>query len=151
MSFSSALLKSCAPLSARGLHTTPALAQIQKMTRLRCVDNSTIGKQAMLEGKPPKVIQVYSKRKYGLPGDKVLCTVKGHMIKGILVGCHQDQLPFRPKFDSNNVVLISNDGSPLGTRILAPIPTHVRRRLKDLSRPKGADYTKLLSICTKYV
>jgi len=150
MSLCCSLLKSCAP-TTRGLHTSATLAQVQKMTRLRCVDNSAIGKQAMLEGKPPKCIQVYSKRKYGLPGDKVLCTVKGHMIKGIIVGCHQDQLPLRPKFDSNNVVLINNDGSPLGTRILAPIPTHVRRHLKDSSRPKGCDYTKLLSIATKFI
>ena len=33
----------------------------QKQTRLRCVDNSKIGRQAMAEGKPPYVIHVYSK------------------------------------------------------------------------------------------
>lgn len=43
-------------------------------------------------------------------GDKVLVTIKGEMKKGILVGCHQDQPAFRPKFDSNNVVLIDDNG-----------------------------------------
>ena len=30
---------------------------------------------------------------------------------------------FRPYFDKNNVVLLNDDGSPAGTRILAPVPS----------------------------
>ncbi|KAA0203373.1 hypothetical protein HAZT_HAZT011458 [Hyalella azteca] len=121
------------------------------MTRVRVVDNSEIGKAAMLDGKPPKIIHIYSKIKYGVTGDKVLVTVKGEMKKAIIVGCHQEQKAFIPKFDSNNAVLVDENGSPLGTRILAPIPTFLRKKLKEMSRSKGADYTKLLSIATRYV
>ena len=32
----------------------------QKQTLLRCVDNSKIGREAMAEGRPPRIIHVYS-------------------------------------------------------------------------------------------
>lgn len=34
----------------------------------------------------------------------------GEMKKGILVGCHQEQPAFQPKFDTNNVVLVDDNG-----------------------------------------
>lgn len=42
--------------------------EIQKLTRLRVVDNSEIGKRAMAEGKPPKCIHVYNKTGVGKIG-----------------------------------------------------------------------------------
>ncbi len=41
---------------------------VQKQTRLRCVDNSKIGREAMAEGKPPRIIHVYSDKHYGVGG-----------------------------------------------------------------------------------
>lgn len=84
-------------------------------------------------------------------GDKVLVAIKGQKKKAILVGCHQYREPLKPVFDSNNIVLVNDDGSPLGTRIHVPIPTHLRKKLVDMSRPKGADYTKILAIATRFV
>lgn len=49
-------------------HTSPITLEIQKMTKLRVVDNSTLGKQAMAEGKPPKCIHVYNKTGIGKIG-----------------------------------------------------------------------------------
>lgn len=46
-----------------GFHTTACLNEVRLLTRLRVVDNSEIGKQAMAEGKPPKVICVYNKKR----------------------------------------------------------------------------------------
>lgn len=56
-----------------------------------------------------------------------------------------------PKFDSNNIVLIDDNGTPLGTRIHTPIPTILRTILKERTQAKGADYTKLLGIATRFV
>lgn len=56
-------------LAFRKFHTTAEKLDIQKMSRLRVVDNSAIGKQAMLEGKPPKCIHVYSKKRHGYIGE----------------------------------------------------------------------------------
>ncbi|KAK8729703.1 hypothetical protein OTU49_008279 [Cherax quadricarinatus] len=134
-----------------GLHTCAPLQQIQKLTRLRVIDNSELGKSAMLEGRPPKCIHIYSKIRFGYTGDKVLVAIKGQKKKAILTGCHQNQKPLMPKFDSNNIVLIDDNGSPLGTRILFPIPTMLRHKLVEMSRPKGADYTKILAIATRFV
>ena len=88
---------------------------------------------------------------YGKLGDKVICAVRGEKIKGVIVGLKAAQLPGVPRFDTNNVVLVQNDGSPLGTRIHAPIPNCIRPSLKKHSAPKNVDFTKLLSIATKFV
>ncbi|KAH8273323.1 hypothetical protein KR044_004225 [Drosophila immigrans] len=133
------------------LHTTPACCEIRKLARLRVVDNSDLGKRAMAEGRPPRCIHVYNKRGVGLVGDKVLVAIKGQMKKGILVGLKQKQRLKQPQFDSNNLVLIDDNGSPLGTRIHVPIPTVLRTILKEKTLSKGADYTKVLAIASRYV
>ncbi|XP_022658539.1 39S ribosomal protein L14, mitochondrial-like [Varroa jacobsoni] len=124
--------------------TTSCLQHIQKMCRLRVVDNSKLGKEAMLEGKPPKVIHVYNNVGKAQLGDRVLLAIKGEMKKGILVGAKwKKQEVMRPRFDSNNVVLIDDTGNPLGNRILAPLPMCLRAK-KD-------DFNKLISIATRFV
>lgn len=131
---------------------------VQRESYLRCVDNSKIGREAMAEGRPPYIINVYSPKHrkkphgaYGKLGDKVICAVRGEKIKGVIVGLKAAQLPGVPRFDTNNVVLVQNDGSPLGTRIHAPIPNCIRPSLKKHSTAKNVDFTKLLSIATKFV
>ncbi|XP_028155926.1 large ribosomal subunit protein uL14m [Ostrinia nubilalis] len=134
-----------------GFHTTACLNEVRLLTRLRVVDNSEIGKRAMAEGKPPKVICVYNKKRVGYIGDKVMVAIKGQKKKGILVGLKQTQKVKVPKFDSNNVVLIDDNGTPLGSRVHVPIPTVLRTILKQRTHAKGADYTKLLAIATKFI
>lgn len=135
----------------RGISTSGTSNQIMKMTRLRVVDNSELGKQAMMEGKPPRCIHVYNKLGVGYIGDKVLVAIKGEKKKGILVGLKQNQNPKVPKFDSNNLVLIDDSGTPLGTRIQVPIPHILRTILKEKTHSKGADYTKLIAIASRFV
>lgn len=137
--------------ASTSIHTTASNLEIRKLARLRVVDNSEIGKRAMAEGKPPKCIHVYNKRSIGLIGDRVLVAIKGEKKKGILVGLKQNQKPKVPKFDSNNLVLIDDNGTPLGTRIHVPIPTILRTILKEKTQAKGADYTKLLAIASRFV
>lgn len=61
--FKSLLSKVIVSPAARPLHSTACLQEVRLLTRLRVVDNSEIGKQAMAEGKPPKVICVYNKKR----------------------------------------------------------------------------------------
>ncbi|CAH1098671.1 unnamed protein product [Psylliodes chrysocephalus] len=136
---------------SRNFHVSNQRYEIQKLTRLRVVDNSEIGKQAMAEGRPPRCIHVYNKTGVGKIGDKVLVAIRGEKKKGILVGLKQNQKTKVPKFDSNNLVLIDDNGTPLGTRIHVPIPTILRTILKEKTFSKGADYTKLLGIASKFV
>lgn len=149
-----ALLRICsspAVVRQQLLHTTAACAEIRKMARLRVVDNSDIGKRAMAEGKPPKCIHVYNKQSIGMIGDMVLVAIKGEKKKGILVGLKQKQRPKVPKYDSNNIALIDDNGTPLGTRIHVPIPTILRTILKEKTHAKGTDYTKLLAISSRFL
>lgn len=55
-------------LANSSFHTSACCMEIQKMSRLRVVDNSEIGKRAMAEGKPPKCIHVYNKTGIGYIG-----------------------------------------------------------------------------------
>lgn len=96
-------LKAFSKFGLSSFHTSPVCNEIRLLARLRCVDNSEIGKKAMLEGKPPKTIHVYNKTHVGYLGDKVLVAVKGQKKKGILVGLKQKQKIKIPKFDTNNV------------------------------------------------
>ncbi|XP_043591607.1 39S ribosomal protein L14, mitochondrial [Bombus pyrosoma] len=136
---------------SRNVSTSTICNQIIKLTRLRVVDNSEIGKQAMMEGKPPRCIHIYNKTGVGYIGDRVLVAIKGEKKKGILVGLKQHQNPKVPRFDSNNLVLIDENGTPLGTRIHVPIPHILRTIMRNNTHTKGADYTKLLAIATKFV
>lgn len=136
---------------SRNLHTTSPCNEIRKLARLRVVDNSEIGKAAMAEGKPPRCIHVYNKKGVAFVGDKVLVAIKGQKRKAILIGCKQNQDPKVPKFDSNNIVLIDDNGTPLGTRIHVPVPTILRTILKEKTFAKGADYTKILAISSRFL
>ncbi|CAH8436257.1 unnamed protein product [Schistosoma turkestanicum] len=102
----------------------------------------SLGSKA-LSIKPAKCIRVYNKQNKGKIGDKVLVAVNGEMKKGWIVGSRLSSWNGWPRFESNNVVLVDNDGNPLGTRILVPIPA----RLRSLS----GDITKILSIASSFV
>lgn len=138
-------------LHAKYFHTTNVCNEIRTLARLRVVDNSEIGKRAMAEGKPPRVIGVCTPNRVGYIGDKVVVAIKGEKKKGILVGLKQVQKPNVPRFDTNNIVLIDDNGSPLGTRIHVPIPSFLRTKLKSMTYAKGPDYTKVLAIATRFV
>lgn len=56
--------------TCRNISVSAVTNHIIKLTRLRVVDNSEIGKQAMMEGRPPRCIHVYNKTGVGLIGDK---------------------------------------------------------------------------------
>lgn len=116
---------------------------IQQQTRLKVADNS--GARELM------VIRVLggSKVKYGNIGDVVVGTVKkaipnsnvpkGKVVKAVIVrtvkgvqradGSHI-------KFDDNACVLIKDDKSPVGTRVLGP----VARELRD------KDFMKIVSL-----
>lgn len=138
-------------ITSRGVSTSAPVNQIIKLSRLRVVDNSAIGKKAMLEGKPPRCIHIYNKVGVGYIGDRILVAICGEKKKGILVGLKQVQAPKVPKFDTNNLVLIDDNGTPLGTRIQVPIPHILRTKMKEKTHSKGADYTKLIAIASRFI
>lgn len=123
------------------LSVSAAAAAIQKMTRVRVVDNSSLANTPY--HRAPRVIHVYTKNGVGKVGDRVLLAIRGQKKKALIVGHKMPGSRMTPRFDSNNVVLIEDNGNPTGTRIKVPIPTHLRKM--------EGDYSKVLAIANKYV
>lgn len=111
------------------------------MTRVRVVDNSSLGITPY--HRPPRVIHIYNKNSVGKVGDKVLLAIKGQKKKAIIVGHKMPGHRMTPRFDSNNVVLIEDNGNPTGTRIKVPIPSSLRGM--------EGDYSKVLAIASSFV
>ena len=118
---------------------------VQTETNLVVADNS--GARSV------RVFRLYggSKRRSANIGDVVLCAVKdaipnakikkGDVVKGVIVRTKKGIS--RPdgsyvKFDDNAVVIISEDGSPKGTRVFGPIARELRE--------KGEGYMKIISL-----
>lgn len=116
---------------------------IQQETRLKVADNS--GARELL------VIRVLggSGRKYANVGDVVIATVKkaipnsnvkkGKVVKAVIVrtvqGVRRADGSYI-KFDENAAVLIKDDKSPVGTRVLGPVARELREK----------DFMKIVSL-----
>ncbi|XP_033861427.1 large ribosomal subunit protein uL14m-like [Acipenser ruthenus] len=118
-----------------------ACAAIQKMSRVRVVDNSPLGNTP--HHRPAKCIHVYNKTGVGKVGDKILLAIKGQKKKALIIGHKMPGPRMMPRFDSNNVVLIEDNGNPTGTRIKVPVPSSLRRL--------EGEYSKVLAIAQKFV
>uniref|UniRef100_A0A8I3WIB4 Large ribosomal subunit protein uL14m n=1 Tax=Callithrix jacchus TaxID=9483 RepID=A0A8I3WIB4_CALJA len=116
----------------RCFSTTGSLSAIQKMTRVRVVDNSALGNSPY--HRAPRCIHVYNKNGVGKVGDQILLAIRGQKKKALIVGHRMPGPRMTPRFDSNNVVLIEDNGNPVGTRIKTPIPTSLRKREGEYSK-----------------
>ena len=116
---------------------------IQQETRLKVADNT--GAREIL------VIRVLggSKRKFGNIGDVVVGTVKkaipnsglkkGKVVKAVIVRSVQGKKRKDGsyiKFDDNACVIIKDDKSPVGTRVLGPVARELREK----------DFSKIVSL-----
>ncbi|XP_033835803.1 39S ribosomal protein L14, mitochondrial [Periophthalmus magnuspinnatus] len=135
------LIETSTNIQQRTFRVSSAAAAIQKMTRVRVVDNSSLGNTPY--HKAPRVIHVYTKNGIGKVGDKVLLAIKGQKKKAVIVGHKMPGDRMTPRFDSNNVVLIEENGNPTGTRIRVPIPTQLRSM--------DGDFSKVLAIAGAFV
>uniref|UniRef100_A0A8D0BKM0 Large ribosomal subunit protein uL14m n=1 Tax=Salvator merianae TaxID=96440 RepID=A0A8D0BKM0_SALMN len=125
----------------RNLSFTAACSAIQKLTCVRVVDNSELGNTPY--HRPPKCIHVYNKNGVGKVGDKILLAIRGEKRKALIVGHKMPGPRMTPRFDSNNVVLIEDNGNPIGTRIKIPIPSALRKR--------QGEFSKVLAIAKNFV
>lgn len=125
----------------RCFSTSGSLGAIQKMTRVRVVDNSALGNTPY--HRPPRCIHVYNKSGVGKVGDQILLAIRGQKKRALIVGHRMPGPRMTPRFDSNNVVLIEDNGNPVGTRIKTPIPSSLRKR--------EGEYSKVLAIAQNFV
>ncbi|XP_029448736.1 39S ribosomal protein L14, mitochondrial isoform X2 [Rhinatrema bivittatum] len=128
-------------IAQRHFSISGACSAIQKMTRVRVVDNSPLGNTPY--HRPPRCIHVYNKTGVGKVGDRILLAIKGQKKKALIVGHRMPGPTMTPRFDSNNVVLIEDNGNPTGTRIRIPVPSSLRAR--------EGEYSKVLAIAQRFV
>lgn len=121
---------------------------VQQESRLKVADNT--GARELL------VIRVLggSKVKYGNIGDVVVGTVKkampngnikkGKVVKAVIVrtteGVRRSDGSYI-KFDDNACVIIKDDKSPVGTRVLGPVARELREK----------DYMKIVSLAKEVI
>ncbi|KJH42017.1 ribosomal protein L14p/L23e [Dictyocaulus viviparus] len=132
----------------------PPVMGIHRRTRCNVVDNSALGKEAHISGKRAYCIDVYKqgRRKKHLPhatlGDKILVAIRGQMRKAYVVGANT-HVHLRkhgiPVTDTNNIVLLDDEGNPLGNRIMVPIPA------KLLENKNDAQFAKVLALANKFI
>lgn len=135
------LTETSSTIHQRTFSVSAVAAALQKLSRVRVVDNSTLGNTPY--HRAPRVIHVYTQNGVGKVGDKVLLAIKGQKKKALIVGQKMPGARMTARFDSNNVVLIEENGNPTGTRIKVPIPTHLRKM--------EGDYSKVLAIASSFV
>ena len=121
---------------------------VEQESRLKVADNT--GARELL------VIRVLggSKVKYGNIGDVVVGTVKkampngnlkkGKVVKAVIVrtteGIRRNDGSYI-KFDDNACVIIKDDKSPVGTRVLGPVARELREK----------DYMKIVSLAKEVI
>ena len=127
---------------------------VQQESRLKVADNT--GARELL------VIRVLggSKVKYGNIGDVVVGTVKkampngnlkkGKVVKAVIVrtteGIRRNDGSYI-KFDDNACVIIKDDKSPVGTRVLGP----VARELREKDYMKIVSFMKIVSLAKEVI
>lgn len=109
-----------------------------KQTRLRVIDNSIPTTTSAQDS--PYCIHVYGKKKVARLGDTIKLTYKGKLYKAVVVSNTDGKYV---RFDNrNNVVVVDDNMSPVGTRITGPLPSELRQY---------SGLSKVLAIARRFV
>ena len=91
-------------------------------------------------------------------GDVILITVGAEFRRALFVGQTKYHQTFKPFYESNNVIIFNDDGSPAGTRINAPIPSWFRdpkqiKRIEQQAARVNMDVqmSKVIAICPQFI
>jgi len=119
----------------------PPSSGLHRRSRVLVVDNSALGKEANSSGRLAYAIWVYKMgyRKRHMPhatlGDTILVAICGEMKKALVVGAKVPVYERKhgvPSTDINSVVLLTDDGNPLGNRVLSPLPSVLLKKRNDM-------------------
>ena len=129
---------------ANGLPTLPhwlCSRSVILLTKLKLVDNSENAKKVTRLDKP-YCIKLPKNNKVGKFGDVIKIAHRGKVHNALIVS---NRMPSKwlPRYDSHNIILLNEKLEPVGTRILGPIPSAIRR--------KEGQYSKIIAIATKFI
>lgn len=112
------------------------LFMIKIQTKLKVIDNTSVKKALCIKtykGKTAKIGDkiLISVKKIKLKKNKNNTIIKGDLFKAFIVQTKYKNKNFINNyinFDQNSLILLNNQGDPLGTRLLSPIPIKFRQQ-----------------------
>ena len=111
------------------------------LTKLKLVDNSENAKKVTRLDRP-YCIKLPKNNKVGKFGDVIKIAHRGKVHNALIVS---NRMPSKwlPRYDSSNIILLNDKLDPVGTRIIGPLPSAIRR--------KEGQYSKVIAIATKFI
>ena len=118
-----------------------ACRSVVLLTKLKLVDNSENAKKVTRLDQP-YCIKLPKNNKVGKFGDVIKIAHRGKVHNALIVS---NRMPSKwlPRYDSSNIVLLNDKLEPVGTRIIGPLPSAIRR--------KEGQYSKVIAIATRFI
>lgn len=111
------------------------------LTKVKLVDNSENAKKVKKLDQP-YCIKLPRNSKVAGFGEIITIAHLGKVHKALIVSNRMPSKRF-PRYDTHNVILLNEKLEPVGTRIMGPVPSVLRKRDRDLS--------KVIAIATKFI
>lgn len=112
------------------------------LTKLRFVDNCESAKRATKTDQPYCIKLPRDKKVAGF-GEIITIAHRGKVHKALIVGNRKPGSKRLPCYDAHHIIMLNEKLEPVGTRIVAPIPSELRR--------KSGQWSKVLAIATKFI
>ena len=111
------------------------------LTKLKIVDNSENAKKVKKRDRPYCIKLPRNSRVAGF-GEVITIAHLGKVYKALIVSNRKPSKRL-PRYDTHNIILLNEKREPVGTRIMGPIPSVIRKRDRELS--------KVIAIATKFI
>ncbi len=122
-------------------HCLQTTRPVNLLTKLKLVDNSENAKKVTRLDQP-YCIKLPGNRKSAGFGDIIKVAHRGKVHNALIVS---NRKPGRklPKYDTHNIILLNSKLEPVGTRVLGPLPSALRR--------KEGKYSKVIALASKFI
>ena len=111
------------------------------LTRLKLVDNSENAKKVTRLDQP-YCIKLPKNKKVARFGDIITIAHRGKVHKALLVSNRQTSKRY-PRYDSHNIILLDDKLQPIGTRIIGPLPSALKKR--------QGEFSKVIALASKFI
>lgn len=135
------LVRTTGPTQSSTTHLHQTKRTVVLLTKLKLVDNSDNAKKVTRLDQP-YCIKLPKNRKVAGFGDIIKIAHRGKVHNAMIVS---NRKPGRrlPRYDSHNIILLNDKLDPVGTRILGPLPSALRR--------KEGTYSKVIAIASRFI
>lgn len=111
------------------------------LTTLKLVDNSENARKAKRLDQP-YCIKLPKNNKVGKFGDIIKIAHLGKVHNALLIS-NRRMSKRLPRYDHNHIILLNEKREPVGTRILGPVPSAIRR--------KEGQFSKVIAMATRFI